>query len=138
MIAPRPLFEAPRSAPWLTPYWEGLARRELRLPQCSVCGRWEWYPLESGPGCPGGRYVWRALGPDATVFTFTRVARPLLPGVSEPYITGLVVADDAPDVRIAARLAGDPDVIRIGARARLAFSGEGEDTFPYFIVEDRT
>jgi uncharacterized OB-fold protein len=136
MSAPRPLFDAPRAAPWLAPYWEGLARHELRLPQCSACGRWEWYPLESGPACEGARYVWRAVSPDATIFTFTRVVRPLLPDVTEPYLTGLVVLDDAPQVRIAAQLAGDAENLRIGARARLAFSGDGDSAFPYFVVED--
>ena len=136
--APRPLFEAPRAAPWLAPYWEGLARHELRLPQCSACGRWAWYPIASGPGCPGGQYVWRAISPGATVFTFARVARPLLASVTDPYLTGLVTPDDAPEVRIAARLIEDRGGVRIGARARLAFSGEAEASFPYFIVGDGT
>jgi uncharacterized protein len=138
MSAPRPLFDAPRAAPWLAPYWEGLARHELRLPQCSVCKRWEWYPLAGGPACPGGEHVWRAVSPGATVFTFTRVARPLLAGVTGPYLTGLVTPDDAPKVRIAARLVEHGGAARIGARARLAFSGEGEAAFPYFVVGDDT
>lgn len=133
---PLPLFEAPRAAAWLAPYWEGLAHHELRLPQCSECGRWEWYPVASGPACPGGHYAWRAISPGATVFTFARVARPLLGGVTDPYLTGLVTPDDAPEVRIAALLTEEGREVRIGARARLAFSGEAEASFPYFIVGD--
>lgn len=135
MSEPRPLFEAPRAAAWLAPYWEGLARHELRLPRCSVCGRWQWYPVAAGPACKGAEYHWQAIDPLVTVFTYSRVARPLLPSIAEPYATGLVVSDTAPGCRIAARLVGAPDDIRIGARARLRFSGEGDRSFPYFVVE---
>lgn len=137
-MPPRALFNAPRQAPWLAPYWAGLRVGELRLPRCSSCGRWEWYPIEAGPGCPGASYVWEAVGPRATIFTFTRVDRPLLPDVTEPYITGLVVTDQAPDCRIAALFDESGGTITIGARVRLHFSGEGEAAFPYFKLEDKS
>lgn len=130
------LFEAPRQAPWLEPYWAGLQVGELRLPRCSSCSRWEWYPIESGPGCDGASYQWEAVGPLATVFTFTRVYRPLLQGVTQPYVTGLVVTDQAPDCRIAALFDETAGPITIGARVRLAFSGKGETAFPFFVLED--
>lgn len=136
MTAPQALFDAPRMAPWLEPYWAGLAAGELRLPRCSACGRWEWYPVEVGPGCDDATYQWEAVGPVATVFTLTRVERPLLPGVKEPYTTGLVVTDQAPDCRIAALFDETAGAVSIGARVRLALSGKGASVFPYFVVED--
>ncbi|NML90630.1 hypothetical protein HHL26_16395 [Sphingobium sp. TB-6] len=135
MTMPGPLFEAPRQAPWLAPYWEGLGVGELRLPRCSVCGRWEWYPVESGPACPDGHYVWEAVGPLATVFTCTRVDRPLLPGITQSYMTGLIVTDRAPDCRIAALFDESAGPVSIGARVRLSISGAGESAFPYFTLE---
>ena len=138
MTLPRPLCEASRRAAWLQAYWDGLAQGELRLPACSACGRWAWPASAGGPDCPGARYDWRAIGPEATVFTFTHVARPLLADVTEPYVTGLVVPDEAPEVRIPARLLARWAPIRIGGRVRLAFSGEGEASFPYFETEERS
>jgi len=130
-----PLFVSPHLADWLGPYWEGLARHELRLPRCSVCGRWEWYPSASAPACEGGQYVWQAISPSATVFAFTRVHKALLPGLAEPYATGLVSPDDAPELRIPARLEDAPG-LGIGARVRLAFADAGKASFPYFRLED--
>lgn len=130
-----PLFTPPREAAWLAPYWEGLERGELCLPRCSKCGRWAWYPVESGPACDGARYVWEAVGPQATVFTFTRVDRPLLPGVTEPYVTGLVVTDQAPDCRIATLFDETSGPVSIGSRVSLAIYRGGDTIFPYFQTE---
>lgn len=135
MIEPALLFRPPRDAAWIAPYWEGIAQCELRLPRCSACGAWRWYPLAAGPGCPGAHHVWETVSGQAELFTWTRVERPLLPGVSKPYLTGLVIPTEAPRVRIAARLycAGEPV---IGSPARLAFAGSDSSPAPYFIVEN--
>ena len=135
MIEPAALFRAPREAPWIAPDWEGIARRELRLPRCSACGAWRWYPLAAGPGCAGAHYVWETVSGRAELFTWTRVERPLLPGISQPYLTGLVRPLEAPTVRIAARLdcAGEPV---IGSPTRIAFAEAEDGPVPYFIVEN--
>ena len=72
----------------------------------------------------------------ATVFTLTRVQRPLLPDVTEPYLTGLVVTERAPNCRIAALLDQSAGPIGIGSRVTLRIDGEGPDAFPYFVLED--
>jgi uncharacterized OB-fold protein len=136
LLIPQPLIEPTRQANWLAPYWEGLEVRELRLPQCSACGQWEWYPLVTGPsGCPGSHYVWKAVSPLATVFTFTHVHRPLIPGAIDPYWVGLVLPDDAPNCRVAARLLTSGEEVNIGSRARLRFAPAGDHPYPYFAVE---
>jgi uncharacterized OB-fold protein len=132
---PRALFDAPGAAPWLAPYWEGLAARELRLPRCSVCGKWAWYPTGGEPACAGAHYVWEPVGPTATVFTYTRVERPLLPDMAEPYVTGLIVTEEAPECRIAALFDESAGSVSIGARVRLSISHAGERPFPYFKLE---
>ena len=135
MNSPQPLVPPRREAPWLEPYWEGLRVQELRLPRCSVCGQWEWYPLASGPACPDSFYQWQAVSPGATVFTFTRVERPLLRAVAGPYVVGLVSPDDAPQCRIVTQLMAVAGTLAIGARARLAFAATGDSFFPYYLVE---
>jgi len=135
MNPPRPLLEAPATAPWLAPYRDGLAARELRLPRCAACGAWDWYPSAATSSCHRAPLRWQAIGPGARVFTFTRVERPLLAGVDEPYCVGLVCPDDAPSCRIATRLVAAGGAIVIGDRARLAFSGEGGSAFSYYTVE---
>lgn len=127
-----PLSSAPRTAPQMAAYWEGVAKHELRLPRCSVCYAWEWYPSAAGPACRDGHYEWEVISSGATVFTFTDVKRPLLPAVTDSYIVGLICPDDAPNCRIPSRIEGP---VVIGAHARLAFSGSGDNSFPYYIIE---
>lgn len=134
MKTPVPLVKPPYAAPWLAPYWEGLRNHELRLPRCSVCSRWEWYPVADQPACSGGHYIWEVMGDEATLFTFTHVERPLLPDVMQPYWVGLVIFNKAPLCRIPSLLDPGQGIIRIGARLRLAFAGEGDKAFPYFKV----
>lgn len=131
---PGALFEAPDTPSWLSPYWEGLAAAELRLPRCPACGRWAWYPSETGPAC-ASEYVWENVGPLATVFTYTRVEKPLLPGITERYTTGLVVTKRAPDCRIPALFDETAGSVSIGAPVRLFISYTGERPFPYFKLE---
>ena len=135
MNAPQPLFDPPRAAAWLAPYWEGLAQRELRLPRCSVCNAWDWYPTAATSSCHHAPLQWQAIAAGAEVFTFTHVERPLLADVDQAYTVGLVCPDDAPQARIATRLLAPAGGLAVGARARLAFSGEGDSVFPYYIVE---
>jgi uncharacterized OB-fold protein len=135
MVAPIELFDPPRTAPWLAPYFAGLAARELRLPRCSACGAWEWYPRAAGPVCAGAKYKWIRIGAGASVFTFSVVERAFLPGVNQPYVVGLVCPDDAPSVRIVAQLVSSSESFSIGARARLAFFETSGGALPYYIVE---
>jgi len=129
------LFAPPRTAPWLKGYRDGIAAGELRLPRCSACGRWEWYPRESGPACAGADYVWETVGPVATVFTITRVERPLLSDVDQPYEVGLVVTVEAPRCRIAARFDTSAGPVSIGDRVRFHVIGKGDDAFVVFRLE---
>jgi uncharacterized protein len=131
----KPLIEPSYRAHWLAPYWEGVQESELRLPRCSTCGEWEWYPLITGPSCHTGHYVWQAVSAGASVFTFTHVQRPFLPEVVGPYVVGLVVPDDAPSCRIVTRIEPVTAAIKIGARAKLAFAHDGPRAFPYYTIE---
>jgi len=135
MPTPVQLFDPPRTAPWLALYFEGLSRLELRLPRCSVCGGWEWYPRASGPTCAGAHYQWIRIGDGASVFTYCRVERAFLPDVKEPYVVGLVCPDDAPSVRIVTQLVSASDTFSIGARARLSFFDTAGGPLPFYIVE---
>ena len=66
--------------------------------------------------------------PQGSVFTFTVVRRPFLPGATKadvPLTTVMVELDDAPGVRLVARLADGVDP-RIGMRVTAVFEHHGE------------
>ena len=54
-----PVFDPPADVEFAAPFWEAIEAEELRLPQCSVCGQWRWYPDDAG-SCTGAEHVkWR-------------------------------------------------------------------------------
>jgi uncharacterized OB-fold protein len=104
---PLPSF-APIEASFTRPFWEGVAAHEIRLPRCTACGTWVWYPLPGVGHCRAAPLEWRAVAPVGTVFTHTTVRRPFLPGAdmtSVPFTTVLVELDDSPGVRLVGVLA---------------------------------
>jgi uncharacterized protein len=117
-----PRFAPPDSA--LTrPFWDGVAAGEIRLPRCTACGRYQWYPLPVTDHGDGGTFEWTPVAAAGTVFTHTTVRRPFLPGATKadvPYTVVLVELDGVPGVRLVGRMrAGDEPTI--GQRVRAEF-----------------
>jgi uncharacterized OB-fold protein len=128
-----PLFDPPCEVSVAAPFWEGIAAGELRLPRCSRCQRWQWYPDDAGPDCEGATYEWVSVGGGGTVHTMVRVNRSFLPGVrAAPYVVGLVELDDAPGIRLVSFLADDAD-IGIGDRVVAEFRDIDGRRRPLFV-----
>jgi uncharacterized OB-fold protein len=105
------------------PFWDGVGAGELRLPRCSACGRYQWYPLPVLEHGDGGYFEWVPVAPSGTVFTHTTVRRPFLPGASKddvPYTVVFVELDGVPGVRFVGRLR-DGDQPAIGQRVTAEF-----------------
>lgn len=90
-----------------------LRKGALRLPQCTGCGTWNWYPLAACRGCGGTQFAWRQLAPQGKLHSWTRVHRRFSSQeIARPYLVGLVEPVEAPGVRIACRIhtegPGDP------------------------------
>lgn len=128
---------APPDTEIARPFWEGVERRELVLPRCSVCGSFEWYPSDAGPCCPDGRYEWMPVAGTGTVFTWTRVVRRFLPSGGEPpYVVGLIELDGTGGIRLVAAIdAGESDPV-IGGRVRVTFAPVEGGTRPVFVPTD--
>jgi uncharacterized OB-fold protein len=118
------------------PYWEALERGELRLPACSVCGTWQWYPFEFIRCHAEARLIWKSVTGRGTVFTFTRVHRGFLPNANAkgpPYIAALVEVDEAPGARIPTVLINtDCLAPHVGMRVRLSPQKRSTYTLPAF------
>jgi uncharacterized OB-fold protein len=130
-----PHFEPPDDE--LTrPFWEAVARSELRLPRCSVCGRWQWYPDSAGTECAGGRLEWVSVATTGRVHTLTTVRRGFLPGGRDdpPFAVALVELDGVDGVRLVANLDGDP-LPGIGARVRARLDPLGSRLHPVFVLD---
>ena len=87
----------------MKPFYDGLAKGELRLTACSECGEWYWYPPEVLPCHRHAHVKWRPISPTGSIYTFTEIQRSLLPGGASgttPYTVLLVEPDDVPHARI--------------------------------------
>lgn len=85
-------------------HFEGLHHGQLRLPYCEECTRFHWYPLKHCPFCQGS-WRWREVRGPFELFSWTHVHRHFSDrdDLTLPYTVLLVVADDAPGVRIISR-----------------------------------
>jgi len=122
------------------PYWEAIARGEMVLPACSVCGAWQWYPHEYVKCHADAHLDWKPVPRTGTVFTFATVHRGFLPNAPRdalPYVSALVELDGIPGVRIPTVLvdlgAGGP---RIGMRVTLSPVARSTYTLPAFAPAD--
>jgi hypothetical protein len=104
------------------PFWEAIAHGEIRMPRCSSCGRWQWYPTEAGADCPNGELVWETVPKRGTLYTFTRVERAFLPsGQGDvPFVVGFIELDGVGGVRLVANVVDD-EQLEIGMRVEAEF-----------------
>ena len=91
-------------------YWQSAARGELRIPRCTHCQHWTWYPKPGCPQCDRKEFRWTALSGRARLFSFVVVRHAFLPQYKDmtPFIPALVVPEEAPGVRLATRIVGSP------------------------------
>jgi uncharacterized OB-fold protein len=117
------------------PFWAGLAQGEIRLPRCSECGSWQWYPDEAGTDCAGGQLRWEVVAGEGTLFSAVRVHRPFLPDFADkvPFSVGLVELDGAPGVRLVAPLEDRPEWV-LGSRVRAEFGPTGHRSLTFVAV----
>ena len=82
-------------------YFVGAAHGEVRIPRCSACDRWCWYPESSCPAC-GGELGWTATSGRARLFSWAVVWRAFLPAFADivPFVTALVALEEDPSVRL--------------------------------------
>jgi uncharacterized OB-fold protein len=116
---PLPTFVPPEWAP-VQSFWDGLRVGELRVPRCTQCGAFRWYPDDTGPHCDGADTVWERLPGTGTVYTHTTVRRAFPPSTEPevlPVVVVLVEPDGAPGVRVVGNLVGTEP--QIGLRVAL-------------------
>lgn len=131
-----PVFPPRLATDHLKPFYEALEAGELRLTACSGCGRWLWYPPDVSPCHPDAGTEWRAASPRGEVYTFTTIARSLLPGdhaAETPYTVVLVEPEDAPGARVVSLFLGGPgEEPECGMRVELAPVRVGDHTVAAF------
>ena len=88
----RPL---PQPTPETAPFWEGCKAHELRLPYCTACNQYFFYPRRYCPNCLSDAIEWRTASGKGTLHTYVIGARPA-PGFDPPYVIAIVKLDEGP------------------------------------------
>lgn len=121
------------------PAMDGLAKefygwcqqRELRFQRCTDCGVWRHVPREMCPECGSSQWEWAKSTGRGTVFTWTVVARALMPAfqADTPYAPVVVEMDEG--VRLLSSVVDcAPDQLQIGMPVEVTF----EDVTPEVTV----
>lgn len=89
----RPL---PRMSIFDRPYWDFVARGELRLQRCKTCGHLRYPPGPACPQCLSQEYAWTALSGRGRVLAWTVFHRQYFPQLPVPYTVLCVETEEGP------------------------------------------
>lgn len=123
----------PELTPENTAFWTGGERGELRITFCEACDRAIHPPELTCPVCLDRKTTLRAVTGTGTIYSFTINRQQWAPDMVVPFALAVVDLDDAPGVRITARLIEvDLDAVAIGDRVEVLFEQCGTIWFPLF------
>ncbi|MET0370009.1 MAG: OB-fold domain-containing protein [Sphingobium sp.] len=117
-LAPRETPAPPQPAPSLdsAPYWESLKQGVLAMQRCAQCRHWQFPPAEICRKC-AGTVALEPISGRGTIYTYIIEHRGGAPGFEAllPYPIALVTPEEAPHIRIPARIVdARPDELAIG------------------------
>jgi uncharacterized OB-fold protein/acyl dehydratase len=98
--------------------FDGYRKRELRVPKCGSCGRVFFPPSPRCAACGGFEASYAVADGRATLYSFTVVHHPKVPGFRYPLAVGVVELTD-PSLPNPVRMLGDivgvsPEQLRVG------------------------
>lgn len=126
------------------PFWEGCAKRELRIQRCGSCGKWLWQPRPVCSSCQTPDPVWTRVSGDGTVASWMVMRPPTLPAYADrvPFVILLVELDQGvrligylvDDAGGVLRTDGNAEGIEIGMRVSLRFHDQAGTLLPCWTV----
>jgi uncharacterized OB-fold protein len=127
----------PELTPENTGFWTGGAKGELRITFCDACNHAIHPPELTCPVCLGRDTTPRAVTGNGTIYSFTINRQKWAPDMVVPFALAVVDLDDAPGVRITAKLVGvDVDAVKIGDPVEVLFEQNGDVWIPQFRPRD--
>ncbi|MCC4117577.1 OB-fold domain-containing protein [Aromatoleum toluclasticum] len=104
------------------PFWNALKEGVLRIPHCTACGHWIFYPRRHCDRCFSHAVEWREVSGAGQLYSYTVARIPTLPDFADEMPQKLAVVELDEGVRINTTLVGlNEDEIRIGMRVKPVF-----------------
>lgn len=116
------------------PFWDGAARRELLIQQCSDCKKYVFYPRTHCPHCWSNNLDWKAASGKAQLKTYSIVHRPGgHPGwqAIAPYPVAVVELEEGPSM-MTQILTDAPESLKMGDQLRVKFVEVNNNWLPFF------
>ncbi|MDR7418892.1 MAG: OB-fold domain-containing protein [Armatimonadota bacterium] len=117
----------PNPTPEMRPFWDGLARGELLLLRCRICGAWRW-PVAGCREHPNepylGNLVWTRARGLGRVLVYSVQHLPIVPAFAVPYVYAIVELDEGPVM--PTNLVCAPEDARVGLRVRMVVKTVGD------------
>lgn len=104
------------------PFWDGAATGVLRIQQCAACRSLQHPPERFCRRCFGRDLAFASVNGAGTVYTYTTVRTPTVPGAEPPYTVVVVALDAQPDVLMLTAWEGEaPLWLTVGLHLEVAF-----------------
>ena len=103
------------------PWWDLLARHELRLQRCATCGAWRWPPRAICNRCASFEFTWAPLSGRGTVASWIVNHHAFSAEFPSPYAVVLVQLAEQDDCKLIGSFAGAIESLRPGLEVRAAF-----------------
>lgn len=119
-----------------TPYWDSLAKGVLSFQRCDACEH-AWLPARSEcPGCLTDQWQWVPATGGAKLISWVVYHLAYHPAFANrlPYNVAVVELDEGPRMISNVVTDGNPNVLKIEQRLRLAIEDEGGTFVPRFAV----
>lgn len=128
----------PELSPWNRPFWTGGRDGELRLPQCSSCGRLEHPSQMTCRSCLVDLTTWVPVGGSATVIGVTVNHQAFMHRFDPPpYVIAVVSLDADPEIRLTTNLVDvEMEDVHVGQRVGVQFVEQDDVWFPVFAPLD--
>jgi uncharacterized protein len=133
--APAPAYES-------EPLWNGAARHELIIQQCTRCQHLLYPPDIACPQCHSDNLAEKQLSGKGRLYSFTVITRPFHQGFIDdlPYVVGFVELDEQPGLRLITTIVGDqsPDDLVVDMPVEVVFEDREGHTVILFrpTIED--
>lgn len=124
----------PRPTPETAEYWSAAGRGELRLPFCTECQDYVFYPRAACPSCWSTELVWTTLSGRARLFSYL-ISHLAAPGFEDdvPYAIAIVELDEGP--KLMSSIVGvpqTPEALVLDMPLAVEFEARGDQVLPVF------
>jgi uncharacterized protein len=132
---PTPIANAETS-----PFWDGAAKGELRLPRCEACGALYYPPPPRCPTCLTDKLAWTRLSGRGRIFAWTTVYLETVPGVAPPFTLLEVELEEQPGLILAALLETPrTEPVEVGCAVEMTFTPQNavKVSYPQFRLVNK-